>query len=177
MKRLHLLILLTLICSGCYLMEQPPLVTLTAPGLPPTPELPPTPTDLPFPWTDENAVMAGICFEAANDAAEQVFTLRNAEAHSQFYDLADSSGLCRLPVARQPFDFSTGRILVGMWSRGSGCDAFHEVTNIARDDAARTFTIRLRLITTGECAYELVQPFWIGLEGMTDYDVRIGAGE
>jgi hypothetical protein len=169
------LVLLAILCSGCYILEPPPLVTLTAPGTPPTAQLPPTPTDLPFPWTDENAVMRGICFEAANDASGQVFVLRNDEAHRQLYDLADSSGLCRLPVTRQPFDFSGGRILVGMWNRGRGCDAFHEVASVERDDAARTFTIRLRFITTGECAYELVQPFWIGLEGMTDYDVRIGA--
>ena len=163
-----------MLISGCYIMEQPPLVTLPAPSPPPTDALPPTPTDLPFPWTDENAVMRGICFEAANDAAGQVFILRNAEAHIQFYDLADSSGLCRLPVTRNEFDFSTGRILVGLWSLGTGCDAFHEVTNILRDDAAHTFTIRLRFVTTGECGYELVQPFWIGLEGMSDYDIRIG---
>jgi hypothetical protein len=121
--------------------------------------------------------MSGVCFEAALDAAGQLFVLRNAEDHVRFYDLADESVLCRQPVARAPFDFSTGRILAGVWSVGRGCTARHDVIDYTRDDAARVFTLLLRFVTTGECNYELVRPFWIGLDGLTGYEVRIGISD
>jgi hypothetical protein len=168
-------LIMALVLGACYIFEPPPVVTLTPPGTPATPiPLLPTPTDLPFPWSNENATVGGICFEAALDSAGRVFVLRSADDHIRFYDLADGSGLCRRPVNRLPFDFSAGRILVGLWSAGVGCLAFHEVADVLRDDAALTFTVRLRFITQGECSYELVRPFWIGFDGMSDFDIRIG---
>ncbi len=134
------------------------------------PVVTPTPA---YPWTDEQAVMGGVCFEAALDASEQLFILRTAEDHIRFYDLVDESRLCRRPVARVPFDFSSGRMLVGLWSAGVGCRAWHEIVRYERDDAARAFTLTLRLVIEGGCSYELVRPFWIGLEGMAGYAVRI----
>lgn len=131
-----------------------------------------TPTPTP-PWVDANAVMAGICFEAAYDAAGQVFTLRSAEEHIRFYGLADQSGLCRRPVERRPFDFSGGRVLAGLWSTGRGCTARHDLLSFARDDAARTITIRLALVVEGDCPYELVRPFWVGLDSAQDYTIVI----
>lgn len=141
-----------------------------APSATPTPTLTPAPV---YPWSDENAVMSGICFEAALDAAGRVFVLRGAEDHIRFYDQADGSRLCRRPVIRHPFDFSGGRILAGLWSAGRGCTARHDVIEIRRDDSARSLNIRLRFITEGGCDYELVRPFWIGLDGLGDYQVDI----
>lgn len=117
--------------------------------------------------------MHGICFEAALDAAGQMFVLRTAEEHIRFYDLADESRLCRRPVARNAFDFSNGRILAGLWSAAIGCGMRHEVVAYERDDAALVFRLTLRVMVEGGCNYELVRPFWIGLEGMAGYEVRI----
>jgi hypothetical protein len=47
------------------------------------------------------------------------------------------------------------------------------VFSVERDDAARTFTIRLRFITEGGCNYELVRPFWVGLDGVNDYTISL----
>jgi hypothetical protein len=124
-------------------------------------------------WTDENPVMSGICFESALDAASQVFVLRNVEELIRFYDLSDNSRLCRHPVKRNGFDFSGGRILAGIWSVGRGCAAHHELRDFMRDDTARRLEIRLRFITEGTCNYELVHPFWIGLDGVSDYEISI----
>jgi hypothetical protein len=126
-----------------------------------------------YPWRDANAVMSGICFESAYDAAGQVFVLRDAEAHIHFYELADNSHLCRHPVTRNAFDFSSGSILAGLWSKGIGCTARHDVTDFERDDAAKRLVIRLMFITEGNCNYELVRPFWVGLDGVTEYTIEI----
>ena len=117
--------------------------------------------------------MSGICFEAALDAAGKVFVLHNPQEHIQFYDLADNSKLCRHPVLRNAFDFSNGRVLAGLWSYGKGCTARHDVLAVNRDDAAKTLTIQLQFVTEGACDYELIRPFWIGLDGVNDYQINI----
>lgn len=132
-----------------------------------------TNTPFPYPWTDENAVMSGICFEAANDSAGTLFVLRSAEEHIRLYGLADESQLCRQPVIRSAFEFAGGRVLAGLWSRGTGCTARHDVLGIDRDDDIKQIIIRLRFVSEGDCNYELVRPFWIGLDGAADYDIDI----
>ncbi len=124
-------------------------------------------------WEDASAVMTGICFEAAFDAAGQVFVLRSAEALNEFYDLADHSELCRQPVGRTDFDFSTGRVLAGLWSTGVGCTAQHEVLATERDEVQQTITLRLRFITAGDCPYELVRPFWVALPDAQGYEINL----
>jgi|FLYN01.1.fsa_nt_gi hypothetical protein len=147
--------------------------TLTPHPPPPQGEGEFTRTPSPYPWTDENATLSGICFEAALDAAGQLFVLRNAANLIEFYDLADNSRFCRRPVRRYPFDFSNGRVLAGLWSYGRGCTARHDVLDVQRDDAAKTLTIRLRFVAEGDCNYELVQPFWIGLDGVQGYEIEV----
>lgn len=132
-----------------------------------------TPTPLPYPWTDESAIVSGLCFESVSDAAGSIFILRTPEELTQLFDLADNSQLCRRPIERGTFDFAGGRVLVGLWSRGQGCSMRHDVLNVERDDVARTFIITLRPITEGECPYELVRPFWVGLDTVADYDIRV----
>jgi hypothetical protein len=157
--------------AGCIQSQSsPPPPDMTAPPVAVT--APPSPTGI-YPWRDANAVMSGICFEAAFDAAGQVYVLRNAEDHIRFYDLADHSQLCRHPVTRTPFDFSSGDVLAGLWRRGQGCSAHYDVLAFTRDDAAQTFTITLRFVTEGDCPYDLVSPFWAGLPGLADYDIHI----
>lgn len=145
-----------------------------------TPDTAPTPTPAatanPYPWTDENAIVSGICFEAALDAAGDVFVIRTPEDHIRFYGLADNSGLCRHPVTRNPFDFADGHVLAGLWSAGTGCTARHDVLDYRRDDQAQQITINLRFVTEGDCPYELVRPFWIGLDA-DDYAVIISVEE
>jgi hypothetical protein len=163
--------------AGCA-RDFPP--TPTRPPDTPTPEielqvvpgLTVAPTQQPYPWTDESSVMAGLCFESVYDAAGKTYVLRSAEALSGFFDLADNSALCRRPVTRAEFDFSGDRILAGTWTRAVGCAAQHTVQNVRRDDTARTLFIFLKLNVEGDCTYELVRPFWIGLTGISDYEVQ-----
>lgn len=162
------LLLIALLAAGCAVLPEPLALTATAVlGPSATPSVPVVP------WEDASAVMAGICFEAANDAAGQVFILRGAEEHIRLYELADNSGLCRRPVERRPFDFDNGRVLAGLWSAGRGCTARHDVLSATRDDGAQTIDIRLAFITEGDCPYELVRPFWIALENAAQHTITI----
>lgn len=172
-----LLVVLVLLLTACARDFPPTPTPLPATNTPEielqvVPGLTLAPTTTPYPWTDEQAVMAGLCFESVYDAAGQNFVIRNAEALSGFFDLADNSNLCRQPVTRAEFDFSDGRILAGTWSRAVGCSAQHEVENVRRDDTARTLFIFLKLKVEGDCTYELVRPFWIGLSGISDYEIQ-----
>jgi hypothetical protein len=152
--------------------------SVTAPPTPIAPALTPVPSPTPaYPWTDESAIMQGLCFESVNDAAGTIFILRSPEELAALYDLADNSRLCRFPVERRSFDFSGGRILVGTWTRAEGCAARHEVVTVRRDDVARIFAVTLRLVVEGTCPYELVRPFWIGLSGLEGYDIRLLVSE
>jgi hypothetical protein len=56
-------------------------------------------------WVDMNYTVNGICFEAAFDARNRVFVLRNAQEHIGFYDSADNSQLCSRRVGRHPVNF------------------------------------------------------------------------
>lgn len=145
--------------------------TPTATDIPPTPT--PTQTSTPMPFDLESAitVMNGLCFESIADATGQVFILRTAEEHANLYDLAENSELCRRPIIRNPFDFNNGRILVGTWTYGIGCDADHDILNVARDDDDKTIVIDLRFVTYGDCPYELVRPFWVAFNDAQDYAV------
>jgi hypothetical protein len=165
-------LLLAILLAACSLTG-PERIVITATSLPPTTTPAQTFTPSPYPWTDENAVMGGICFEAALDASGELFVLRNAANLIEFYDLADNSQFCRRPVTRYPFDFSDGPVLAGLWSSGRGCTARHDVLDVQRDDAEKTLMIRLRFVTEGDCNYELVQPFWIGLAGMQAYEIEV----
>jgi hypothetical protein len=44
---------------------------------------------------------------------------------------------------------------------------------VARDEVARTYVVSLRLVIEGNCGYDLVRPFWIGLSGLAGYDIRL----
>ncbi len=141
--------------------------------LSPQPAAAPTSTSGTFLIQDQAVVMTGICFEAAADAAGQVFVLRNAEDHIRFYELADNSQLCRNPVERKPFDFDGGRVLAGLWSTGIGCTADHEIRTMTRDESVQHITLELTFSIVGDCDYELVRPFWIALDNAAEYAIEI----
>ena len=132
----------------------------------------PVPTP-PLPEADANDVVAGICFEAARDAAGRLFVFRSAEELANFFDLADNSQLCRQAVTRQTRDFSDGRVLAGLWSLGRGCAATHQVLRWQRNDGARQIHLQLRLDLTGDCDYELLRPWWMTLDGAREHDIVI----
>jgi hypothetical protein len=134
------------------------------------------PMTLPDGLRDELPVMQGICYEAAHDAAGQIFILRNAIDHIHFYEQADASNLCRHPVTRYPFDFETGRVLAGFWQIGQGCTARHDVVGIERSEATRVITLRIHFVTEGECGYELVRPFWISIPDADGWNIEFVQG-
>lgn len=150
----------------------------TSPAPTPVPDQTPAATPLPGGLTDARAVTAGICFESAFDAAGRVFVLRTPDELAWLFDSSDASGFCRRPAARGTFDFGgangqPGRALAGLWSKGLGCTADHVIEGVEVDDRSRTFTVRLRFVTGGDCPYELVRPFWIGITGYNGYDIRL----
>ena len=141
---------------------------------PPAPES----TPLPYGLSDERAVTAGICFESAFDAAGRVFVLHSPDELTWLFDSSDNSGFCRRPSPRGTFEFGgdngqPARALAGVWSKGIGCTASHRIERVDVDDAARTFTVTVRFETAGDCPYELVRPFWIGITGYNEYDIRL----
>jgi hypothetical protein len=172
-----------ILLTGCDLLpaeQLPTTVGITIPSITPaptitSPTLPvlPSTTPLPAGLQDVLPILSGICFEAAWDAAGQVFILRNAEEHIRFYNLADNSGLCRRPVTRHPFDFTQGDVLAGLWSRGTGCVARYDIVNYTRDDAAKTVRIDVDFMTDGDCPYELVRGFWVSVSNAQDYEIAM----
>jgi hypothetical protein len=175
---LLVLCLLMMGAAACTLQDVPVTVVVLLPTVTPTPDTPvatETPTAAPtpsYPWTDEIPTMYGICFEAAYDARDTVFVLRSAEEHIALYDAADNSGLCRRPVTRNPFEFADGnRVLAGLWSYGVGCTARHEVLGYTEQDGV--LAVELRFVTDGTCNYELVRPFWIGVDGVQDVTLSV----
>lgn len=134
------------------------------------------PMSLPDGLRDELPVMQGICYEAARDAAGRVFILRNAINHIHFYEQADQAQLCRNSVTRYPFDFDSGRVLVGFWQVGQGCEARHDLLGIERDEASKTITLNLQFVTEGDCGYELVRPFWISIPDAAGWEIEFTQG-
>jgi hypothetical protein len=150
------------------------------PTLPPDdrPSPAPTWTPLPYAFIDANPVMQGICFDAASDAAGRVFVLRSPAELTDLFNQADNAGFCARPVARGTFDFAPEggeptRAVAGLWSRAQGCTAYHQVLSAEPNQVERIFTVRLRLVVGGTCPYALVRPFWIGISGYNDFDIRL----
>lgn len=162
-------VLIVIVLAGCNLLRQPLPSDDSTPRSPAATALV-TPSR---PWTDARDVMSGICFEAALDAADQVFIIRDDDQLNNFFDLADNSGLCRRAIERGSFDFSNEAVLIGLWSAGRGCVADHEILDYQRDDATMQITMRIVPIMRGDCDYELVRPFWIGLDAAADYDITL----
>lgn len=172
---LSLMLLMCVIVSGCTLLNGLPNPTAT--GSVEGEAMNPTPSRGGRRWSDASDVMAGICFEAADDAVGRVFVIRSSAELDAFFGLADNSQLCRRAVQRGAFDFANGRVLAGVWSAGFGCVARHNVDAFERDNEAKTILIRLTLMIEGDCPYELVRPFWIGIPNAQEHDITITVTE
>jgi hypothetical protein len=170
MDRFFLLFIVVLL-SGCIRGDS----GVTATNPPSSPQIARTSPagTLSYFWSDASPLMNGVCFEAALHHAGQVFVVRDAGQHIQFYDQIDTTHLCRRPVTRHPFDFSNGHVLAGLWSAGRGCTAWHDVMGMVQDDRAKQIVIQLKFISEGLCNYELVRPFWINVEGVNSYMIDI----
>lgn len=124
-------------------------------------------------WVDASGLVSGVCFEAAFDAAGQIFILRNAADLTNFYNQVDNSNLCRRAITRQTFDFSRGDVVVGLWSVGAGCAARHDVFAFERDNDPEEIRLILGLDTQGTCNYELVRPFWVSFPDAQDHEITV----
>jgi hypothetical protein len=76
-------------------------------------------------------------------------------------------------VERFPFDFSQGDVLAGLWKRGTGCKAGHEISDYQRNDVEGIIQIEVQFFTEGDCNYELVRGFWLGVTNAQDYEITI----
>jgi hypothetical protein len=83
----------------------------------------------------------------------------------------DELALCRHPVTRYPFDFDSGRVLVGFWQVGQGCSAHHEVQT-SRDEANKIITLTMTFVQEGTCPYELVRPFWVSIPDAVGWQIE-----
>lgn len=168
---LSIMLLMCVIVGGCTLLDGLPSPTATGSVEDETTN--PTPSRGGKRWTDASDVMTGVCFEAADDASGRVFVIRSSAELDTFFGLADNSQLCRHAVQRGAFDFGDGRVLAGVWSAGFGCVARHNVDAFERDNEAKTIVIRLTLVIEGNCPYELVRPFWVGIPNAQEHDITI----
>ena len=183
MKRIWLTLLFSILCSGCLIIDDTAPVTpinIRIPTLP-TPQTDAIPDEQTTAYIadgiyDANDIMNGICFEYAFLQRDTPLVFRNAQEHITFYDEADTSEECRRPVRRNSFEFTDGQILAGIWSYGFGCVAHHNIMNIERNDSTRTILIVLDFATEGDCNYELLRPFWVGIEDPNGYDVLLVVG-
>jgi hypothetical protein len=170
-------VFLLILCTGCFLdvtqTVSPTRAAVVLPSVTAPPTIETSLNTLPDNLYDALGVMQGICFEAAWDAAGRIFIMRSAEEHIQFYDDADNASLCRHAVERYPFDFSGGDVLAGLWNRAMGCKASHEVIDYQRDESTKTIQITVRFITEGNCSYELVRGFWVGILNAQDFEIIV----
>lgn len=116
--------------------------------------------------------MSGVCFEAALARANEVIVLQQADEHIAFYNDVDASGDCRLPITRNPFEFVDGtRTLAGVWVPATGCDTDTTVTDYALADGV--LRVDVQVDVTGDCPYELIEPFWVGVDAVTDVQISV----
>ena len=159
-----------LLTSGCIRLE--PLATATNAVASPSAALLATPT-ADYGWTNAQYVMQGVCFEAAEQLLDTVYTLRSSAELERFYSQIDLREYCQQPIKRETYPFSEGDVLVGIWNAAAGCTADHAVQAVERDPANRRIAIQLRLVTAGDCPYELIRPFWVVIHNADGYTAEI----
>ena len=163
-----------LLTAGCIRLERISTATPLPVNISTVQPTIPLATNTPdYGWTDVNYLMDGICFEAALNAAGQVFKIGDAATLEAFYTQIDSSQLCEDPVNHMTYPYNNGEVIMGLWSKGMGCSARYTIQNIQRDDIQKQEAIQLQFITEGDCPYELVQPFWIALPQSEGYSIQL----
>ena len=130
-----------------------------------------------FSLRDEKALFHDVCFVAAEAFTRQTIVLRNANQLRQFH--AQLAARCRLTVSEPEFDFTSGRILFGLWSAGEGCGANHLLTDYERDAGANRIRVQAIAFTFGACPYELLRPLWLSAPGdaHTRIELQVSAAE
>lgn len=124
--------------------------------------------------SDAAPLFDDICFEAALALAGQPFVLTEQAQLDALYTRIDDSRRCARPIARQTFDFSGGRAVVGTWTYAQrGCTAGHDLIQMFRDDSARTMTLHYQFHVEGDCPYELLRPLWVTVEQVGGYALTL----
>lgn len=145
--------------GGCIRLE-PISTTAGTPAVIPNGEILTTPTP-DFGWTDAKYIMQGVCFEAAEQLLDNVYTIRSTAELERFYSQIDLREYCEQPIQRESYAFTSGDVLVGVWNAASGCTAEHLVQAVHRDPSISQIDIQLQLTSSGDCPYELIRPFWV----------------
>ncbi len=160
-----------LLLSGCIRLETISTATTDLVASPNAPILAtPTPD---YGWTNAQYVMQGVCFEAAAELVDNVYTIRSSAELERFYSQIDLREYCSQPLKRETYPFADGDVLVGLWSVSNGCTADHTVQSVSRDDVNRRIAIQLQLVTEGDCPYELIRPFWVIVHNAGAYTVEV----
>ncbi|GAB4573949.1 MAG: hypothetical protein Kow0077_18100 [Anaerolineae bacterium] len=134
---------------------------------------PPAPADPPL-IQDARAIFGGVCFNYWEAQVNRLFVLDSPFAHIAFYNEVDESGLCRFPVIREAFDFTTGRLLIGAVNVADGCRATTDPLRLVQDDEARTLTLYVRWGVEGDCPYRLARPLWVSVPAPPEgYEIRL----
>jgi len=107
-------------------------------------------------FADRTDLLDGVCYEFLAALAGQVWVWRAQADLDAFSARVAESELCA-DAPSLTFDFDRSA-LAGAVSAGTGCDAAHHVLGLARDDAARTVTLRLAWEIRPGCDYELLEP-------------------
>lgn len=154
MKNLMIVLVLMGLAACTFPIASPQIGPLMAPSTP----LAPQPI-----WQDVQNLLEGVCLSWQLDQVGREFVIADAHAHIAFYNEVDESGLCRFPVARNPFDFEQGAILIGAFNIGTGCTATAEPLALVVDHDAQTVTMQARWGVSGECDYRLSRPLWLSI--------------
>lgn len=160
-----------LLLSGCIRLEPISTATTELISTSNAPLLPTPTTD--YGWTNAQYVMQGVCFEAAAELLDNIYTIRSSAELERFYSQLDLREYCSQPIKRESFPFADGDVLVGLWNASTGCTADHAVQSVERDAANQRMTIQLQLRTAGDCPYELIRPFWVVIHNVDAYTVEI----
>lgn len=120
---------------------------------------------------DEKALFHDVCFAAAEAFTRQTIVLRHANHLQQFH--AQLAARCKLTISEPEFDFTSGRILFGLWSAGVGCGANHLLTDYERDVGANRIRVHAISFTFGACPYELLRPLWLSAPGDANTHIEL----
>ncbi len=110
-------------------------------------------------FPDRTTLLDPVCYEFLATLAGQTWLWTSQGDLDAFSERVAESELCP-DAPRLTFDFR-GAVLAGAVSTAIGCDAAHRVTELARDDSARSVTLRLAWETRPGCDYELLEPILV----------------
>lgn len=143
MKRVCLMILLTLGCSLTRPREDTPSPAPTSIGVQVTAS-----PDVPI--QEAGWLLEGACYEGMASLHNQILILSDAAALNGFYNGLDT--LCPEPMPRQSFDF-TSQVLVVAVMVVTGCDAQLNAAGLENDQ------LMLQFVQSGDCPFDVIATF------------------